>query len=224
MFNKPDQGSWFRHTAWLLPLLMAIVIFTNVWYHGPKAWIFVTLGNLVALGVFIHLGIRAERDKKKMKSEHEKFVKELGGALEKTVSEMTYEKSRSISYWQMWSSSEIRMVELLGVISRSCSGLIRYEFDPTHKSTNVPLNFVSDLMAPVVYLFVPTESGVKQIRWLLHNNEMELFDFGIPFSGAETHKKDVDVTQTQLEAFANIKEFLLAPLLKKVDHEQTSFA
>lgn len=208
-----------RYGMIVVPAVWLVVIISNVWYHGPKAWIFVTLGTLITLGIFVQLAIAAEKKLTVQKKKHDEILISLGEAHRKTANELTIEKTRAVSYWHLWTNSEIRMVEVLAAMSRSLAGVIRYEYDPNNTHSGIALNFMSDLMAPVVYLFVPTEDGVKQIRWLLHSNEIELFDFSKPYEGGLEPGKNVDVTQTQEEAFANIKAFLLAPLLAQVTHE-----
>ena len=149
------DNKFFKYAPFILPVIWVVIIATNVWYHGPKAWIFVSLGMLVMIGIFTRLlidesrhHVEAKETIKKLESEKIELQAQLGN----TIKNMRHDQDVLLDQVINADSS---LTELVTHITKPYPRRLRYEQGASGK------------MIPILYALLPTADGIRQIRWAL---------------------------------------------------------
>ena len=152
------DNKFFKYAPFILPVIWVVIIATNVWYHGPKAWIFVALGMLVMIGIFTRLLIDESRHHVEAKETIKKLEKEKGELESQHVHELR-------NVWQKHNA----LLDDLVIAERSLTELIVHITKPYPRRLRYEQG-IGGAMIPILYALLPTVEGDKQIRWALRSD------------------------------------------------------
>lgn len=156
----------WKAAPFFLPAIWIVVIVSNVWYHGPKAWIFVSIGMLVMIGMLTQVAIMSAKRADRYKETIEKIKVEHNDAVSANFNAFDRLKAESEALMQGLTKSSDLVFDILRIVAvpypqtwrgenRVCGGWGR------NTSGLTPGNHL------VFYASLPTENGWKQTRWEL---------------------------------------------------------